>query len=81
MCMYHIIKDGGQKFYCIKSFSVFLKFQTHDKWSECRELKRNGRVNLQRNRPADDFFYCFGCPYNILVIMVDWTTANMDPSE
>ena len=28
-----------------------------------------------------NFLYCFGCPYDFLVVTDMWTTANMDPCQ
>lgn len=63
-----------------KSFFVFLKFQVDDRWSECRKLMRNlrnGRVKISLS--SGHLFILFCCPYDVLVVMDDWMTANMDP--
>lgn len=64
-----------------KSFFVnFLKFQMDDRWSECRKLTRNlrnGRVKISLS--SGHLFILFCCPYDVLVVMDDWMTANMDP--
>ena len=51
-----------------------------NKWLECRELVRKFRYFFSsRVKLKPSFLYCFGGPYNFLVIMKDWMTAIMDP--
>ena len=58
------------------------------KWSECRELIRKLKncffffwESPHQPHPADKFLHWFGHPYDFLVVMDNWTTANMDPCK
>ena len=73
-----IFWDGGPKV-SPRKFANYILVSKSSKWRTTCTSYENVVVELNFTHPPDDFSYCFGCPYDILVVLDDRTTMNMDP--